>query len=127
MLHGPSPWPVRSRRGRPSLPACPSRRCATPTRALDRDPYDEAALRVVMAAHVAAGRPASALAEYATMRERLAEDLGVNPSPETAALHAAVLAGDTTSPASEPEVEPTRLVGRTAELRRLDTVLRSVP
>jgi DNA-binding SARP family transcriptional activator len=58
--------------------------------ALDRDPYDEAALRVVVAAHVAAGRPGSALAEYAAMRTRLAEDLGVNPS---AAMSAAAAAG----------------------------------
>ena len=33
--------------------------------ALDHDPYDEAALRVLMRAHAAAGRPASALAAYA--------------------------------------------------------------
>ena len=39
--------------------------------ALRSDPYDEAALRTLMRAHVAAGRPASALAEFARVRELL--------------------------------------------------------
>lgn len=59
--------------------------------ALDHDPYDERALRVLMAAHVVAGRPASALAAYARVRERLVEDLGVDPSDETEAVHTAIL------------------------------------
>ncbi|HWC67592.1 MAG TPA: BTAD domain-containing putative transcriptional regulator, partial [Acidimicrobiales bacterium] len=59
--------------------------------ALDHDPYDERALRAVMAAHAHAGRPASALAVYASCRERLAEDLGVSPTAETEHLHAAIL------------------------------------
>ncbi len=36
--------------------------------ALDHDPFDEAALRLLMRAHAAAGRPASALAAYADTR-----------------------------------------------------------
>ena len=60
---------------------------------LDADPYDEAALRLVMRAQAAAGRPASALAAYARFRQRLAEDLGVDPAPETTALHTALLRG----------------------------------
>ncbi len=55
------------------------------------DPYDEAALRLLMQAHVAAGRPASALAAYARVRERLAEDLGVSPTAATEELHARIL------------------------------------
>jgi DNA-binding SARP family transcriptional activator len=58
---------------------------------LERDPYDEAALRALMRAHAAAGRPASALAAYADVRARLADDLGVSPSPETEALHRSLL------------------------------------
>ena len=61
------------------------------TEALRGDPYDEAALRTLMRAHVAAGRPASALAEFARVRELLAEELGVDPAPETRALHEALL------------------------------------
>ena len=63
-------------------------------RALEREPYDESALRVLMAAYVARGRPASALSEYARVRQRLAEDLGVDPSPETEAMHTAILRND---------------------------------
>jgi class 3 adenylate cyclase/DNA-binding SARP family transcriptional activator len=58
---------------------------------LDADPYDEAALRLLMAAHAGAGRPGSALAAYARARARLAEDLGVDPSSATEAVHTAIL------------------------------------
>ncbi|MGQ0833177.1 MAG: BTAD domain-containing putative transcriptional regulator [Microthrixaceae bacterium] len=61
---------------------------------LDHDPYDEAALRAVMRAHVALGRPASALAAYAEVRSRLAEDLGVSPSADTERLHAEILGAE---------------------------------
>ena len=83
---------ARARRssGRSPPPACwpPRRRSCRATRpvprrwrraGLDHDPYDEAALRSLMRAHVALGRPASALAAYAEVRARLAEDLGVSP------------------------------------------------
>jgi DNA-binding SARP family transcriptional activator len=59
--------------------------------ALERDPYDEAALRALMRAHVAAGRPASALGAYGAVRARLRDDLGVSPSPPTEALHDAIV------------------------------------
>lgn len=49
---------------------------------LDDDPYDETALRLVMRADVAAGRPAAALAVYPAVRQRLAEELGVDPALE---------------------------------------------
>lgn len=64
---------------------------------LDHDPYDEAALRTLMRAHVAMGRPASALAAYAEVRSRLAEHLGVSPVDETEALHAAILGAEGSS------------------------------
>jgi DNA-binding SARP family transcriptional activator len=66
---------------------------------LDHDPYDEAALRALMRGHVALGRPASALAAYATSRARLSEDLGVSPTTATEALHDEVLG-------AEPEPVP---------------------
>lgn len=59
--------------------------------ALEQDPYNEVALALLMTALVRAGRPASALAEYASFRERLGEDLGANPSSETDALNTAIL------------------------------------
>ena len=92
------------------------------TEALRSDPYDEAALRTLMRAHAAAGRPASALAEFARVRELLAEELGVDPAPETRALHEELLREE---PATGPDAasQATGLVGRVAELRALDAEL----
>lgn len=59
--------------------------------ALDQDAYNEVALALLMTALVRAGRPASALAEYAAFRERLGEDLGADPSSETDAINTAIL------------------------------------
>ena len=70
----------------------PGRRRGGPRhRGAAHDPYDEAALRTLMRAHAAAGRPASALAEFARLRELLAEELGVDPAAETRALHEELL------------------------------------
>jgi len=60
-------------------------------RALDAEPYDEAALRAVMSAHQAAGRPAVALRAYAAAADRLRHELGVDPAAETQALHLRLL------------------------------------
>ncbi len=91
------------------------------TESLRNDPYDEAALRTLMRAHVSAGRPASALAEFARVRERLGEELGVDPAPETRALHEALLREEPVpAPLAGP---PGDLVGRTEELRILDAEL----
>ena len=70
--------------------------------ALDHDPYDEAALRALMRAHAAAGRPASALAAYARVASDSREDLGVDPVKETEELHTAILLGDVASPSPPP-------------------------
>src|SRR5690606_7718374 len=91
-------------------------------RVLARDAYDEAALRVLMRSHVAAGRPGSALAAYAAVRERLAEDLGVSPTTATEALHTAVLLGDA-APTASAGPAASGIVGREAELARLDAAL----
>jgi DNA-binding SARP family transcriptional activator len=90
------------------------------TEALRADPYDEGALRTLMRAHAAAGRPASALAEFARVSELLAEELGVDPAAETRALHEELLREEVPVLAA-PEV--TAVVGRTAELRVLDDEL----
>jgi DNA-binding SARP family transcriptional activator len=88
--------------------------------ALEHDPYDEASLRILMRANVAAGRPATALAEYARAAELLADELGVDPGSDTRQLHEQILR-DEVAPA--PVAEHTRLVGRDAELGRLDDAL----
>lgn len=90
--------------------------------ALDHDPYDEAALRTLMRAHAAAGRPASALAAYARVRVRLGEDLGVDPAKETEELHTTILLGDEAATAlpAPTAIGRTAIVGRFVELAALD-------
>ena len=74
--------------------------------ALERDPYDEAALRVLLRAQVMGGRVAAALAAYASARERLADELGTDPSPETEALQLAILRGELAPPGPAPAPPP---------------------
>jgi DNA-binding SARP family transcriptional activator len=90
--------------------------------ALDRDPYDEESLRVLLRAYVCGGRVAAALASYARVRERLADELGTDPSPETAALFAAILRGELAPPAPVPAAGDAGLVGRDGELACLDAI-----
>lgn len=90
--------------------------------ALDHDPYDEHALRLLMRAYVAAGRPASALDAYARVRARLGEDLGVDPSRETEDLHTAILLPDVAGRLVTSR-RPPAVVGRAGELALLDTHL----
>ena len=94
--------------------------------AAERDPYDEAALRVLLRAHVLGGRVAGALSIYASARERLADELGTDPSPETAALYTAILRGEVTAPARPDRAGVSAadvgLVGRNDELARLEAV-----
>jgi DNA-binding SARP family transcriptional activator len=54
------------------------------------DPYREGAHRLLMRAHVAAGDRASAARAFQACRSRLADDLGVEPAPETIELAAAL-------------------------------------
>ncbi len=97
--------------------------------AAERDPYDEAALRLLLRAHVMGGRVAGALSIYASARERLADELGTDPSPETTALYTAILRGEVTAPArprpggaGPGPAGPAApgLVGRAAELACLE-------
>jgi DNA-binding SARP family transcriptional activator len=90
--------------------------------ALERDPYEEAALRVLLRAYVVGGQAAAALAAYATARERLADELGADPSPETTALYTAILRGEVAAPAPLPASAATGLVGRDDELAYLDAI-----
>ena len=62
--------------------------------ALDRDPYEEGAIRVLVTAVAATGRPAAALVAYAAAAGRLRDELGVDPAPETEAAYLAVLRAD---------------------------------
>jgi SARP family transcriptional regulator, regulator of embCAB operon len=55
------------------------------------EPLREAGHRLLMHAHVAGGDRAEALRVHQRLRESLAEELGIDPSPETGALHRAIL------------------------------------
>ena len=58
---------------------------------LAEDPYDETVLRLLMEAALAGGLVPAALQAYEQTAERLADELGVDPSPETRALHLRLL------------------------------------
>jgi DNA-binding SARP family transcriptional activator len=74
---------------------------------VELEPYRETAHVLLMQAHVAAGNPAEALAAYESLRERLANDLGTQPTPETESVFLDVLSArrpsTTAGPASAGE------------------------
>jgi DNA-binding SARP family transcriptional activator len=106
------------------------------------DPYDEGALQVFMAALAHGGQPGTALATFARARKRLREDLGVDPSPATDAVHKAILQGkpipglviavptnhgrDPGAVTATEEGQTAALAGRAAEMAMLDAALSQV-
>ncbi len=99
--------------------------------ALATDPFDEPAMRLLLAAGQAAGEAARALVAYHVFRARLVDELGVEPAPATRAAYLAVLhetpAGPEPTPASHLRQPPSELgaaaapamVGRSAESTQL--------
>lgn len=55
------------------------------------EPFRETAWQLLMRAHAAAGNTAEALRAYERCRTLIAEELGVNPSPQTKAVHTELL------------------------------------
>ncbi|MQA24077.1 MAG: tetratricopeptide repeat protein [Micromonosporaceae bacterium] len=90
---------------------------------LTEDPLRENLWRQLLIALLAAGRRAEALAEYARLRRVLADELGVEPSPDLRRIHAAALAGGATVAPSAPICQlPNDIsdfTGRAADLERI--------
>jgi SARP family transcriptional regulator, regulator of embCAB operon len=62
--------------------------------ALAAEPFDETACRALMRAHAAAGNRAEALRVYAKCRQLFRDELGSEPSPETAGAFLSILRSD---------------------------------
>ncbi|MFC4337104.1 AfsR/SARP family transcriptional regulator [Salininema proteolyticum] len=102
------------------------------SRLIESNPYSGKAVRLHMKALHFGGDKARALAVFDGHRERLAEEMGVDPDPETRELHTAVLREEL-PPEGEPEQAvpvPRELpakhhgfVGRDGELEQLEEVL----
>ncbi|MEV5824672.1 BTAD domain-containing putative transcriptional regulator [Spirillospora sp. NPDC052242] len=102
-----------------------------------RHPLRERLRAVQLRALYRAGRQSEALAGFDDLRHRLAEELGVDPSPELAALHRAILNQDPaleaprTAPRAAPAAAPptnlpaplTGLVGREAAVADVRALL----
>jgi len=69
----------------------PRRAASFAEAAVAADPLDEAAHRWYMSAAAAAGEQAKALAAYEALRQRLGQELGADPAPQTRELHLAIL------------------------------------
>ncbi|WP_330306136.1 MULTISPECIES: BTAD domain-containing putative transcriptional regulator [unclassified Streptomyces] len=89
-------------------------------------PLSERVAGLRMRALSAAGRQSDALAVYEAIRERLGDELGVDPSAGLREIHLALLRGELETPAERAEAAPSRLparltsfVGRDSELTRL--------
>ena len=75
---------------------------------LATEPLREGAVAVLMRALVAAGRQSDALAAFARLRTHLAEELGLDPSPQLRDLERRVLCQDLPVPAAPATAGPGR-------------------
>ncbi|WP_024795167.1 BTAD domain-containing putative transcriptional regulator [Tomitella biformata] len=89
------------------------------------DPVDEHAHGQLMRCLCALGRSNEAIALFATLRERLAERLGVDPSDELARLHLQILRGELAPRPAGLRSGPNPLLGREADIARLGDLLDS--
>jgi predicted ATPase/DNA-binding winged helix-turn-helix (wHTH) protein len=100
-------------------------------------PLDERLAGQLMLAQYRSGRQAEALETYRLMRERLVEELGVDPSPALRDVYQRILDGDQQAPRPSPTPDrspvvalprrATRFVGRARELSRLADALHKGP
>jgi DNA-binding SARP family transcriptional activator len=93
---------------------------------VDEYPLVESAVTALIRAMHATGRSADALDRYRQARERLAEELGIDPGPALRAAHREVLAGGPQPPATAPAQLPldaAGFVGRDSAIAELDGLL----
>jgi predicted ATPase/DNA-binding SARP family transcriptional activator len=99
-----------------------------------RHPFRERLRAAHLRALHRAGRTSEALEGYQDARRRLADELGLDPGPELAALHRALLAGDPAEDAPAPAARPvkpttnlpapvTELIGRDHDVQRVRDLL----
>ncbi|WP_432827089.1 BTAD domain-containing putative transcriptional regulator [Dactylosporangium sp. CA-092794] len=88
-----------------ALPTDPPRAQRHAREALSLEPYAERGYRLAMRAAAATGRTDEVLRWYDQCRRALADDLGIAPSPDTAALRDALLA---TAESARPTVDRRR-------------------
>jgi DNA-binding SARP family transcriptional activator/tetratricopeptide (TPR) repeat protein len=100
-------------------------------------PLDESAQARLIRAYHAAGHRAKAFQTYHEVRDRLVEELGIDPGPELRAAHATLLHDDGRTGAAQsrpvPRVprqlpaRPAGFTGRTAQLSTLDDLVPASP
>ena len=83
----------------------PEQAVAPAERAVELDPYREAAHRLLITALAAHGNEAAGVAAYERCRHLLRTDLGVEPDPRTRALYAELVRG------ADPDVRAPRVDG----------------
>ncbi|MFI0454422.1 AfsR/SARP family transcriptional regulator [Actinomadura sp. 6N118] len=94
--------------GRPAAPLVPELEALA-----EAHPLRERLRALLMRALYGAGRQADALELYEESRRELADRLGVDPSPELAAVHLAILRGEVTPRASVSAAADVRTTART--------------
>lgn len=111
------------------------------TESLGLNSLDERLAGQLMLAQYRSGRQADALETYRTMRERLVEELGVDPSPSLQAVHQQILGGDPTPTVARSAVSArvvtrprgglprrsTELIGRDHDVARVAAALSDGP
>ncbi|WP_188195509.1 BTAD domain-containing putative transcriptional regulator [Nonomuraea sp. SYSU D8015] len=101
---------------------------------VSRHPYRERLRAAHMRALHRSGRAGEALDSFQELRRLLADELGLDPSPELAALHQAILAGDPSEDAPAPAPRPvkptsnlpapvTELIGQDHAVQRIRELL----
>jgi predicted ATPase/DNA-binding SARP family transcriptional activator len=110
------------------------------TTALHAHPLDERLAGQLMLAQYRSGRQADALETYRSMRERLVDELGVDPSPQLRAVYQTILEGESaetvpkpsqpaavTRPQGDLPRRTTSFIGREQEVGRVRAALQEAP